>query len=228
MTRAGHFRTWAIRLGALLGAIIFVCWATNPSMEAPRATDGDCTTIHVSDNGWHTSLYVPAAAFPRDHPFRKTFAWAEWFHIGWGDEGFFRDGPSIWRGVDAIIPPSPSVVHVIALNRPPMEVFSERSVPVSLSRSGQEQLVDLLTQTLAFDHAGSEILLSDGHYPQVSAFYRASPSYHAFHTCNQWTAGILRKSGVEINAPVSMLSGTVMWQLERSAQTCRPIDPSVE
>jgi len=67
--------------------------------------------------------------------------------------------------VDAIIPPSPSVVHVIALNRPPMEVFSERSVPVGLSRSGQEQLVDLLTQTLAFDEEGSAILLSDGHYP---------------------------------------------------------------
>lgn len=109
-----------------------------------------------------------------------------------------------------------------------MEVFSERSIPVGLSRSGREQLVDLLTQTLAFDEEESAILLSDGHYPQVSAFYRASPSYHAFHTCNQWTAGILRKSGVEINAPVSMLSGTVMWQLERSARTCRPIDPSVE
>ncbi|MAK59813.1 MAG: hypothetical protein CMK09_02420 [Ponticaulis sp.] len=218
----GKFRLKRIAVGsvALIIVTIMVCVLTNPTPLAATVSEGDCVEIQVSDNGWHTNFYLPASAFPADHPFRTDYPGANWFVVGWGDEGFYIKGPSILRGFDAIIPPSPTVVHLIALDRPPEDYFSDRRLPYSLSSEGLDQLVSEIDASLKMTRNGELKVVSEGHYPGASRFYRSRFSYHAFHTCNQWTAGVLRKAGAPINAPASMLSGSLMMQLENTHKAC--------
>ena len=213
-------RKFLYSLASLAVLIIVICIATNPTPLAPPPSEEDCVTIRVSDNGWHTNLYLTADTFPEDHPFRRDYPWAGWFVVGWGDESFYRDGPTVARGIDAIIPPSPTVIHVIALSRPPEFAFLDRNVEFALSREGLGQLVTEINASLQYDAEGEPIIVSEGQYPGSSRFYRSRHSYHAFHTCNQWTAGVLRKAGLPINASASLMSGSLLWQLDRLNTTC--------
>ena len=228
MTRRNLFRISILSVLIVILSGSAISLLTNPKPLAPPARPGDCTEIQVSDNGWHTNVYLPASAFPATHAFRRDYPFASWFVIGWGDESFYRYGPTVLRGLDAIIPPSPTVVHVIALDAPPGTYFLDRSTPVSLSRAGLSQVAAQIDASLSYNAEGEAISVSEGHYPGASRFYRSDFSYHAFRTCNQWTAGVLRKSGADINAPVSMMSGVLMWQLQNAYSTCTTAKFSVK
>ena len=130
-----------IALGTLISLTVLVCVITNPTPLAAAVSDEDCVEFQVSDNGWHTNFYLSADVFPEDHLFRQDYPAARYFVIGWGDEGFYIKGPSVRRGLDAVIPPSPTVVHVIALDRAPDVYFLDKSLPYSLSAEGMGQLV---------------------------------------------------------------------------------------
>lgn len=212
-------RLFRISAGLLL-VITGLCLMTNPAAKAPAAKAGDCVAVTVSDNGWHTNFYLPAEAFPDSSPLRRDFPLADWFVIGWGDEGFYRLGPDLSRGIDAIIPPGPTVLHVIGSIDPPEEIFLDKTKVALLSEKGFEVLIEEIEASFARDEAGEYVIVADGHYPGNSLFYRSPLSYHAFHTCNQWTAGRLRRAGVNINAPVAMLSGALMFQLKPAGTQC--------
>lgn len=207
-------------LAGLCLVIAGICLTTNPSPKAPEAKPGDCVAVTIADNGWHTNFYLPADAFPDNSPLRRDFPGAEWFVIGWGNEGFYRLGPDVSRGIDAIIPPSPTVLHVIGSIDPPEEVFLDKTKVALLSEKGLEVLIEEIEASFARDEAGEYIIVADGHFPGVSLFYRSPLSYHAFHTCNQWTAGRLRRAGANINASAAMLSGALMFQLKPAGTQC--------
>ncbi|MAP93828.1 MAG: hypothetical protein CMK07_02660 [Ponticaulis sp.] len=220
MTVFRRRRAIFLSLALISAGIVAICILANPAPLVDGPTRDDCVTIQVSDNGWHTNLYLPASAFSPDHTFRQDYPWANWFVIGWGDETFYRFGPTVGGGIDAIIPPSPTVLHVIALDKTPDTYFADRTIDVGLSLAGLNELARQVDQSLERTADGEAITVAEGHYPDVSRFYRSGLSYHAFHTCNQWTAGALRKSGVSLNAPVSFLSATLFWQLESKDKVC--------
>ena len=84
-----------------------------PLPRVAAATAGDCVELHLYSNGYHSDIGAPASIFPADHPLRRMYPEAREFLIGWGDEVFYRsDGSNLWLGVDALIPPSASVLHV--------------------------------------------------------------------------------------------------------------------
>jgi hypothetical protein len=62
---------------------------------------------------------------------------------------------------------------------------------------------------------GSAVRLADGPY-LGSAFYASSETYDGFHTCNTWTALLLREAGFPVNAHV-LFADQVMRQVRAIA-----------
>jgi hypothetical protein len=57
---------------------------------------------------------------------------------------------------------------------------------------------------------GSAMWLADGPDPD-SAFYASTEAYDALHTCNTWTAGLLREAGLPVD-PHVLFAGQIMRQ----------------
>ncbi|MDJ0919615.1 MAG: DUF2459 domain-containing protein [Henriciella sp.] len=212
---------WRHKGITLLGLVLAICVVFNPRSVAGKPSAENCATLQVASNGFHTNFYLPAHVFSEASTLRQAWPTASWFVIGWGDESFYRDGPTLARSIAAIIPPSPTVLHVIATPDTPETYFLDEAVTVALSTEGMDEVARLIEARFARTEDDEPIRLADGHYPGASAFYRAKGSYHAFHTCNQWLAGVLRRAGVSINAPSAIPAQSVMWQLKlRAPKAC--------
>ncbi len=207
----------------LFGLLVTALWALNPRPQAPPAAPGDCVMIAVASNDWHTNLYLPADAFPADGALRREWPAARWFVVGWGDEGFYRKGPNLSRAVSAMVPPTPTVLHIVALETRPDAYFLDHAVPLAVSTAGLDIIAGDISAELARTASGQPVRLTGGFFPGRSAFYRATSSYHLLRTCNQWTADRLRRAGLPVNAPVSAFAQPLIWQLEwRAPKACPP------
>lgn len=194
------------------------------SQGAPRASAGDCVTVTVWSNGWHTNIALPADAMEADHPLRMLFPGAEHFLIGWGERDFYLDeDPGFWTGLDAIIPPSPSVMQVIAADEPVENRIwrGEETVSVALSRAGRARLAREIGETLALDEAGAPVIVQGGRVEGTSLFLEARPDFHLFHMCNHWTAARLAGAGVKLRPSLAFHAPWLTGALKRNApQSC--------
>lgn len=183
-------------------------------------------TVTVWSNGWHTNIALPADAMEADHPLRTLFPEAGHFLIGWGERDFYLDeDPGFWTGLDAIIPPSPSVMQVIAADEPVEERIwrGEETVKVALSRTGRARLAREIGETLALDEAGAPVIVQGGRVEGTSLFLEARPGFHLFHMCNHWTAARLGAAGVKLRPSLAFHAPWLMGALKRNApQSCPP------
>jgi uncharacterized protein (TIGR02117 family) len=189
-----------------------------PAPNVPPPSAGDCVELHLYSNGYHSDIGAPAAIFPADHPLRRLFPDARSFLIGWGDQAFYySDGTDLWLGLDALIPPSPSVLH-IAYNAGPSSAYlgPNDDLAVGVSREGAARFVAFVDRALVLDEAGAPIRTSDGKVIGRSAFLRSRGSFHLFNVCNQWMARALRAAGVNVNARAAWLAGPLIRQARRN------------
>lgn len=182
----------------------------------------DCQLIAVSSNGWHANIYLPADAFPAGGAMRSTFPEARWLSIGWGDAEAYVTGVNLANSFTAIVWPTPTVLHVAALQRDPREAYLSEYRDVVLSGDGLARLVAALEAELALDAAGAPQIVADGLDPRGSAFLAARSRYHAFNTCNVWTAARLREAGLDVGwTGGHLLPASLLNRLERTAlSTC--------
>jgi len=199
-----------------------------PAPRVAAASAGDCIELHLYSNGFHSDIGAPAAIFPSDHPLRRMYPEAESFLIGWGDERFYRsDGTNLWLGLDALIPPSPSVLH-IAYNAEPSSAYigPTDDLVFGVSREGAARFVAFVDRALALDEAGAPIRVADGKVVGRSAFLRSRGSFHLFNVCNQWMARALRAAGVNVNARAAWLAGPLVRQArQRGLAGCAALTP---
>ncbi len=166
---------WAAASVAAFALLIYLYgpWPS-PRVSAPSA--GDCIELHLYSNGFHSDIGAPAAIFPEDHPLRRLYPDAESFLIGWGDEKFYRsDVFSVVLGADAMIPPSPSVMHV-AYNAGPSSIYLGAGVDdavAPVSREGATRFVAYVDRTLALDAEGEPQVVAPGKIIGRSSFLRA-------------------------------------------------------
>jgi uncharacterized protein (TIGR02117 family) len=189
-----------------------------PRVAAP--SDGDCVELHLYSNGFHSDIGAPAEIFPEDHPLRRLFPQARSFLIGWGDQRFYySDGANLLLGLDAIVPPSPSVLHV-AYNAGPSSAYlgPNDDMAIGVSRAGAARFVAYVDRALVLDANGDPIRTSDGKVVGRSAFLRTRGSFHLFNVCNQWMARALRAAGVDVNARAAWLAGPLIRQVRRSGR----------
>ncbi|HVY85517.1 MAG TPA: DUF2459 domain-containing protein [Caulobacterales bacterium] len=170
-----------------------------PDIPPPRA--GDCVLMHLWSNGYHTDLGVPADALPAGHPLRVLFPHARTLLIGWGEQAFyFSDGSNLWLALDALVPPSPSVMHVVAgAEGGSAYLGSKEDETIAVSREGAASLAAFLRDALVLDPQGRVEITSPGKVIGASYFVRARENFHLFNVCNHWMARALRAAGLNIN-----------------------------
>jgi uncharacterized protein (TIGR02117 family) len=215
-----------IAASGVLAVIMLIAYLYLPILppRAVAATSGDCVELHLYSNGYHSDIGAPASIFPDDHPLRRLYPDAETFLVGWGDQAFYySDGTNLWLGLDALIPPSPSVFH-IAYNAGPSSAYlgPNDDTSVAISRQGAENFVAYVNRYLVLDENGDAIRTSDGKVIGRSSFLRSRGSFHLLNVCNQWMARALRNAGVDVNARAAWLAGPLIRQVRRAGQTSCP------
>ena len=209
----------------VLAALLFSACAKPNAALAPSAES--CVTARLISNGWHADLALPADAFEPAHPLRRIFPNARYFLIGWGERGFYMDeSPGVWKGVSAALPPSPSVLHAVAVETS-MDALQWRDgdvVEFALSQAGAGAIARSITGSLRRDDNGDAVLLGEGRVAGRSVFLADSGNFHLFHMCNHWTAARLKEAGLPLSARVSFTAPALLRAVRRVAPPACPAD----
>jgi uncharacterized protein (TIGR02117 family) len=199
-------------------------FAPLPAPAAARASAGDCLTMRMWSNGFHSDIGVPMAALPTDHPLRTLYPRSEMLLIGWGEQSFYySDGTNLWLALDALMPPSPSVMHVGDDAETDARYLGPNAeATFAISREGAASLADFLAHALALDESGGVIVTSPGKLIGHSVFLRARENFHLFNVCNHWMARALRVAGIDVNARTPWLASGLIEQARRAAPAACP------
>lgn len=173
--------------------------------------------ITIVDRGWHTDIGLPMdevtgplASLARDFPGVRFLV------FGFGERRYYMARDTGSGEMLAALLPSDSVILVTALWATPAEAFGDQKVvTLYVPRNGVERIASRLWSELDKAPDGSVVRLADG--PSIgSAFYASGETYDALHTCNTWTALLLRGAGLPVNTHV-LFAGQVMRQVVRIA-----------
>ncbi len=165
-------RLTALALAAF--ALLSYLYLPLPAPAAPPPRAGDCVELHLWSNGYHSDIGAPADMFPADHPLRMLYPQAREFLIGWGEERFYySDGSNLWLGLDAIVPPSPTVLHV-TYNAPTAAAYlgPNDDLAIPISREGAARFVAYIDAALVLNADGAVIVTAPGKVIGRSAFLR--------------------------------------------------------
>jgi len=204
--------------GCLLSLVVIGC--TGAPQQQPEYNDGGKPVYIVSHGGWHTGIVIaardmgPGLAFLGNH-----FDKAEWYEIGWGDKQFYQAGEvTAGLALRAGLLPTDTVLHITALPEPPDAYFAKsRVIRMRIKRAGHERLLRAIADYFKLDENGNPITSGEGLYGQ-SLFFDATGTFHAFNTCNTWTAKMLEQAGVPIRSFMTLRANSVMRQLAPFAE----------
>jgi len=198
--------------------------------------------IFVVSHGYHSGIVIPRAVVAEEATQRSLgaltyvttrFAAFDWLEIGWGDETFYRQVPTVASLTVAIAvrallrPGNPSVLHVVGVKGHPRSTFIHSDlVELELGEAGFARLVDQLDATFAPEQGG---LLADELGPGLygpSLFFRANGAFHLFNVCNHWVARLLDAAGVPTAPVLATLPQGLLIDLEwRSGRVRLPQPP---
>lgn len=204
-----------IRYGSLL--VVLTGWLTlagclGPVGELYPPADTDSKrTIYVVQHSWHAGIVLASEHLSGDLRFlQDDFPGSTHFEFGWGDARYYPAAdPGIGLLLRAALWPTPSVVHVAALDRPPRRYFPRTEViEVTLSAKGYGRLVEYLVSEFKED---PEAVASGLYGP--SNFYAGHRYYHVFHNCNHWVARALRRAGCPITPLYALTVDNLMGQV---------------
>jgi uncharacterized protein (TIGR02117 family) len=230
-----HLTLGIIAAALLLFSLAFALRQPGDPSLLPKA--GEEEVIFVLDHGYHASVVLPRGTIAVRarvlgltsieaalEPFGR-FAWVE---IGWGEEGFYRNVPSVsFSTLPHILralfrPGNNAVLHVVGFDGVPTEVFS-RSGPLRLeiSREGLDRMVRALDTSLLVEGKGSPVPLGPGLYGP-SAFFAARGAYHFLNVCNHWLGRLLAEAGLPYAPVEATLSGGLIYDLRRRSAVKQP------
>lgn len=203
--------------GLLAAGFLLYLFAPLPAPRAAAASAGDCVELHLYSNGFHSDIAAPASIFPSEHTLRRLYPEAQSFLIGWGEEQFYySDGADLWLGLDALIPPSPSVLHVAYDAEQASDYLGpQEDIAVPISREGAARFVAFIDRALVLDEHGAAVVTRPGKWIGRSSFLRSRGGFHLFHVCNHWMARALRAAGVDVNARTPWFASSLVSDLRR-------------
>lgn len=218
-------RPIAATASALAFALLVYLYGPLPPPAVPPPSPADCVELHLFSNGFHTDIGAPATIFPENHPLRRLYPEAREFLIGWGEDAFYHsDGTNLWLGLDALIPPSPTVLHV-TYNAPYEAAYlgPNDETAVAISHQGADRFVAYIDTYLVVNSRGGAVVVSPGKVTGRSSFLRTRGSFHLFNVCNQWMARAIRAAGVDVNARAAWLAGGLLRQVRRTGRDHCPV-----
>lgn len=195
-----------------------------PRVAAPSA--GDCLEMRIWSNGYHSDIGVPVEALPQDHPLRRLYPQARMLLIGWGERNFYySDGTNLWLGLDAIVPPSPSVMHVADDAESGARYLGPNAdATLAISREGAARLAQFLVRALELNEAGEAVIDRPGKVLGRSQFLQARGSFHLFNVCNHWMARALRAAGINVNARSAWFASSLIREAQAAAPALCPAE----
>jgi uncharacterized protein (TIGR02117 family) len=179
-------------------------------------------TFYVVNHGWHTGIVINGADFTEAVPaLEMDFNGSkDYLEIGWGDERFYQaQTPTLGLAIQAMLWPTPTVMHIVAVPDLPQRYFSVSEVlELSVPQSGYEKMLAFIAES--FDPAVDNGIIKLGHglYGN-SRFYRAKGEFHAFNTCNTWVAKAIESSGFPIGDTNITTAEALLSRIHRSAGT---------
>jgi hypothetical protein len=200
--------------------MLVLLWLTAGSLggcvsapQPPEVPVAGNAVIYVIGRGWHTDIGLPVDEV--DGPLadlERDFPGVRFMVFGFGERNYLMThGNGSGEMLTALFP-SKSAILMTALRAPPTEAFSdERVVTLRLTPEAVGRLAERIWQTLEKTPDGAALRLADGPYPG-SVFYASGETYDAFHTCNTWTALLLRDAGLPVNPRGVLFVGQVMRQ----------------
>lgn len=181
-----------------LPAIVCAGWlAACAAPPAPVVPDSGAParTVYIVSNGWHAGIvipYGPVLASGRV-PEAADFPGALLLEFGWGDREYYPSPrPTIGMALRAALTPSPAVMHVAPLSRPPAETYPAAEVlSVPVSARALERLIAAIGADFERPDGAAAAAVAPGLY-RDSRFYAARGEFHLFNTCNTWAARTLQ------------------------------------
>jgi hypothetical protein len=199
MKRLGRAIGWAF--GALAAvSLALLGWRHFGPTPVARAPTGACIDLAVWSTGYHTGIWIPAAALDPEGPLARLFPDAPWLLVGWGDAQFYQsDGRNLLLGLRALTGIGETTLHVIASNDPPEAWQGTLAARVGVTPEGAAGLVAFTERTMQLTPLGDARILAPGQVPGRSVFVRAHGRYHPYNVCNHWTARALAATGLPIS-----------------------------
>jgi uncharacterized protein (TIGR02117 family) len=241
-------RIWGRRIGFGLliaaGAFVVAAVATARSGDRslwPPAPGAPTSEMFVVSHGYHSGVIASRRALAEQARRRglsalghvaTRFATFDWIEVGWGEEHFYRQVPTIQSMTFALAarallrPGNPSVLHVVGVSGDPRAAFAKSDmIRLKLSAPGFERLADRLDATFVRGGDGEPQALGPGLYG-TSLFYRANGAFHLFNVCNHWTARMLDAAGVPTAPVLATFPSGLLLDLEWRSGLARLPPPS--
>jgi uncharacterized protein (TIGR02117 family) len=181
----------------------------------PPGSQEPTRTIYVVSHGWHAGLFVRAdEAVGQLPPLGPSLAGATYLEIGWGDAGFYQ-AERINSGLTlaALLLPTPSVMHVVAVRQEPAEAFPDSEIiTLTVSKRGFDRMLQFVRKSFEMNADGEPVDLGRGLYGQ-SRFFKGRGFYHGLHTCNVWTGRAVYATGVPVLPQISIRTEVLFAQL---------------
>jgi len=196
----------------LLMSVLLCACASPPKGLFPPDPNEPSKTIYLVSHGWHAGIVVKRADIPIGiWPQHNDFPDAEYLEVGWGDKDYYMT-PSPHAGITlkAGLLPTASVLHIVGFSGSVTRYFPYSEViRVDLSEAGLERLCSYIENSYAKDEAGVSHSLGPALYGD-GRFYLSKESYHAFNTCNVWSARALQEAGCPITPAGNLRVETLM------------------
>ena len=213
----------------VMSVLLLACTAPTAGLFPP-GPDEPTKSIYLVSHGWHAGLVIRRADIPPGTwPQAREFPGAEYLEVGWGDKDYYMT-PEAGLGtiLKAGLLPTASVLHVVGFSGRVTRNFPNSEViRIDLSAAGLRQLCVYLENSYALDSDGSSQPLGPSLYGD-GRFYLSRETYHAFNTCNAWTASALRAAGCPIRPAVNLGIDTLMTNAAKFGTVIRARPTRIE
>jgi hypothetical protein len=215
--RLAHVARW-------LCIILFACicvgfgGCATPTVRNDADIPTGEATISVVARGWHTDIGLRVDESIRPLiKLEQDFPGVHFLVFGFGERAYLMTRSTGSGEALGALFPSRSAILATALLAPPEQAFADQQVvTLRLNRDAVKRIAMLIWQSLEHDADGNPVRLADGPYVG-SAFYASPETYDAFHTCNTWTAQLLRDGGFPVQASGVLFSEQLMGQVMQIA-----------
>lgn len=201
--------------------VLLVAWLTGcvapPQGLFPPTASQPVRTIYLVSHGWHAGIVIKRADIsPVIWPEQQDFPAAEYLEVGWGDKDYYMTPqPHLGITLKAGLLPTASVLHVVGFSGAVTQYFPHSEVVrLELSVTGFEQLCRYLANSFHRDETGRSQPLGPSLYGE-GRFYLSRETYHAFNTCNVWTARGLRAAGCPLTPAFTLTVDSLMSRAAR-------------
>ena len=201
-----------VRAGIVLMSLLLFACAAPPRGLFPPGPDEPTATIYLVRHGWHAGIVIRRADIPAGvWPQHNEFPAAEYLEVGWGDKDYYTTpNPGLGITLKAGLLPTPSVLQVVGFSAPVTRYFpGSEVIRIDLSMDGLKRLCRYIQNSYARDESASSRPLGPSLYGK-GLFYLSRETYHAFNTCNAWTAKALRDAGCPIRPAANLRVETLM------------------